>query len=85
VGGAGDRQLTIGHVLALPGKREGLDRLRRRAQERDELVIAGRLDHLPVLDRDRMDEVHRLDDAPAADGYPERVHEPEVTCRNSRR
>ena len=54
-------------------ERQRLDRLRRRAHERDEPAVAGFRDDCAVPDGDRVDGVPSLDDLPAPDGYRDRL------------
>ena len=64
---AGDRDLPVGEVGPRPHERKHLQRLRGRAEERDPARIAGLGDDLPVLHRNGVDRVQRLDDVAA--GY----------------
>ena len=74
VRGGGDRDLLRRQVVARAHERQRLERLRRRAEERDEAGIARLLDHLAVAHHDRMHDVDRLDDAAPPDDHLDRVH-----------
>ena len=76
VGGRRDREVAVVEVLARPGDRQRLERLRRGAEVADESGFAGRCDDGAVPHRDRMDEVHGLDDWAAPHDYPERLQDP---------
>src|SRR6266404_2028382 len=66
MGGAGDRKLVVGQVVASADERESLQRLRRGAHEARQGRIARRYDHLAPANGDGMDTVHRLDNCVAA-------------------
>src|SRR5439155_340981 len=69
-----DREVALLQVVARAREGQGLERLRRGAHERDEAGLPGRRHDAPVLHRDRMDDVHRLDDRAPPNDYPERLH-----------
>ena len=73
--GGRDRELCRLEVVARARESERLERLRRRAHERDELGVTGRLDHAPVRDGDGVDAVARLEGAAAHDADVDRVHQ----------
>ena len=74
VRGARDRELAQVEVVAGPHERQGLDRLRRGAQEGDEPRVARLLDNLAVAPRDRVDSVPGLDDRAAPHHDFDRAH-----------
>ena len=80
VRGARDRELGVGEVVVGLVERHRLDRLPRRAQEGDEVGVAGGRDDPSVAHGDRVDAVDRLDDVAARDGYADRVHGGDVRC-----
>ena len=74
VRGAGDRELAQVEVVAGAHERQGLDRLRRGAQERDEPRVARLLDDRAVAPRDRVDSVPGLDHRAAPHHDLDRAH-----------
>src|SRR5579862_6431158 len=66
----GDRDLVVVEVVVALDERDGLDRLRRRAQEADEVGIpeGASVGHGHVY------AVDGLDDVAAPHGYPDRIH-----------
>ncbi len=74
VRGRRDRDVAVVEVVARAHELERLERLRGRAQERDERRLAGGGDDLAVLVGDGVDAVHGLDDPAAAHGYADRLH-----------
>ena len=67
----GDRELPRVGVVVGPRERQRLERLRRRAKQRDERRVARLDDRRAVANRDGVDEVRRLDDAAAPHDYPD--------------
>ena len=61
--GAGDRDLAVVEIGALPHEQERLNRLGRGAEKRHEPRIAGLRDDAPAVHRDSVHGVDRLDDA----------------------
>jgi hypothetical protein len=76
VGGARDRQFLLGQAKGDEGK--SLERLRRRADEADDVRIAPGLRDLAVAHDDGVHEVARLHETPSGHGYIDRVHEEEL-------
>ena len=73
-----DREVAVVQVLTRARERQRLDRLRRRAHERDEVRVSGGCDHLPVLDGHGVHAVCGLDGLAAEHRYPDRLsHEEE--------
>src|SRR5688572_29247564 len=72
--GAGDGDLLVCKVRVLAHEQERLQRLGRRAHERDEVRVAVSLDELAVAHLDRVHAVARLDDASSLHGYADRIH-----------
>ena len=71
----GDCDVLVGEVLVAADEQERLDRLRRRAHERDEPSVSVLRGHLPIgADPHRVDAVAGLDHASPGDGYCERIH-----------
>ena len=62
VRGAEERDLLVVEIGQRPDDGQRLERLRRRAEERDELRVASSELDLPATHRDRMDEVPGLDE-----------------------
>ena len=60
--GTRDRDLAIVEIGPLPRERQRLDRLRRRAEKGHEARITGLRDDAPVVHRDGVHGVDRLDD-----------------------
>ncbi len=70
-----DRHVLVGEIVVGANEGKRLDRLGRRAHERDEAGIATRLGELSSgIQPDRVDRVPRLDQPSADDGYCERIH-----------
>ena len=65
VGGAGERDLLVVEVRPRPDDGQCLQRLRRRAQVRDQPGVAGSELDPAVADGDGVDDVPRLDDVSA--------------------
>src|SRR5262249_53171758 len=63
MGRARDRDLVVSEVVARAHERQRLQRLRSRAQEADELRIAGARDKFAAAHRDGVDTVPRLDNS----------------------
>jgi hypothetical protein len=68
-----DREVAVVQVLARPGERQCLERLRRRAEETDQRRVACDSDDVGAVDGDGMHMVPRLDYAATADDYAERI------------
>ncbi len=81
VRGAGDRQLLGRQVVR--DERERLQRLRRGADESDEVRVAPGLDDRAVADDDGVRPVAGLDEIAPGHGYIDRVHEEEDYSRVS--
>ena len=71
---AGDRDLGVVEIRPRANDGQRLDRLRRAAEERDELRVSAGLDDLPVGHRDGVHAVPRLDDLAAPDLDHDRLH-----------
>lgn len=70
----GDREVAAVEVLAGVRERQGLERLRGRAQESHERRIAGRRDDLAVTNGDGMDDMARFDRTASPDLDSQRLH-----------
>ena len=82
VSGAGNRDLAVGELGVGPHEHERLDRLRRRAQEGQDLRVASLRHDLPVAHRDGVNRVNCLDDAAAGHFDLDRVgYSGETTSR----
>src|SRR5437764_1092447 len=80
----GDGKLARVEVVVRLRERQRLERLRRRAEERDEIPVSGLGDATPALHRDGVHDVRRLGDAAAAHDYPDGVGGHEVRTLNAR-
>ena len=72
--GAQERDLLVVELGPRPDDRERLERLRRRAEQRDELGVAGGELDPAVAHGDGVDDVPRLDDVAAHHLDEERLH-----------
>ena len=73
-----DREVSVVEVLTRARERQGLDRLRGRAHERDEVGISGRRDDLAVPDGNCVHAVLGLDGLAAEHRYPDRLSHEET-------
>ena len=73
-----DREVPVVEVLTRARERQGLDRLRGRAHERDEVGVSGRRDDLAVPDGYCVHAVLGLDGLAAEHRYPDRLSHEET-------